>query len=265
MADDALKPMTDQNFFQYMFKLTKFKQEELMNVGQYTLMAFIPIMILVYLVNKYEPDVDEQASTPALIFQIITQLLVIYGALFLIDRLINYFPTYSTKYYDPINFFNIILVTMFMLFMTKTRIGYKVKILLHRFDKSFTMDDSLADKAGYKVRKFADTKYEDIELDEDKKQAKKKKGQTQQQQGQLSQQANMIAPAAIQGPPAALSNTSTMNYMAPRVAPQQLPDYNDMYAKTTTPLINAATPGMGMDTFEPMAANEALGGHTSFF
>jgi hypothetical protein len=40
---------------------------------------------------------------------------------------------------------------------------------------------------------------------------------------------------------------------------QQLPNYNNMYQKNDTPLIDAATPG-GEGFFEPMAANSVLGG-----
>jgi hypothetical protein len=44
------------------------------------------------------------------------------------------------------------------------------------------------------------------------------------------------------------------------IAPQQLPNYNNMYEKDDTPLVNAATPG-GQEGFnEPMAANSVLGG-----
>ena len=44
------------------------------------------------------------------------------------------------------------------------------------------------------------------------------------------------------------------------VAPQQLPNYNNMYQQDTTPLVNAATPGMTEGFNEPMAANSVLGG-----
>ena len=43
--------------------------------------------------------------------------------------------------------------------------------------------------------------------------------------------------------------------------PQQLPNYDNMYAQQTTPLVGAASPsGEGMMSMEPMAANSVLGG-----
>jgi hypothetical protein len=46
------------------------------------------------------------------------------------------------------------------------------------------------------------------------------------------------------------------------LAPQQLPNYNNMYEKNDTPLVNAATPGGDINEgfMEPMAANSVLGG-----
>ena len=52
--------------------------------------------------------------------------------------------------------------------------------------------------------------------------------------------------------------------MLPHGAPQQSPDFNQMYQNTVTPIPGAATPGGGQlppsVMSEPMAANEALGG-----
>ena len=53
-----------------------------------------------------------------------------------------------------------------------------------------------------------------------------------------------------------MSNGGSQNTLAP----QQVPNYNNMYEKNDTPLVNAATPG-GQEGFnEPMAANSVLGG-----
>jgi hypothetical protein len=62
---------------------------------------------------------------------------------------------------------------------------------------------------------------------------------------------------SLYGGSTSISQLPTANMNAPT---QQLPNYNDMYQKDNTPLINAATPG-GMEGFyEPMAANSVLSG-----
>jgi hypothetical protein len=40
-----------------------------------------------------------------------------------------------------------------------------------------------------------------------------------------------------------------------------LPNYDAMYRQDTTPLVNAATPGVVQESFAPVAANEAIGGN----
>jgi hypothetical protein len=57
------------------------------------------------------------------------------------------------------------------------------------------------------------------------------------------------------------SDGTSISSLPPSNIPvQQLPDYNNMHRPDTTPLVNANTPGMGMESFEPMAANGVLGG-----
>ena len=68
---------------------------------------------------------------------------------------------------------------------------------------------------------------------------------------------NSILPTYTDG--TSLSQLPT-NYTQPQqMAPEQSPNFNNMYQRDTTPLIGAATPGMN-ESFEPMAANDALGG-----
>ena len=45
-----------------------------------------------------------------------------------------------------------------------------------------------------------------------------------------------------------------------QMAPEQSPNFNNMYQRDNTPLIGAATPGMPEGYLEPMAANSVLGG-----
>jgi hypothetical protein len=55
-----------------------------------------------------------------------------------------------------------------------------------------------------------------------------------------------------------MGSTSISSLPQQQQSTQQLPDYNNMYQQDSTPLVGAATPGM--ESFGPMAANDALGG-----
>jgi hypothetical protein len=74
--------------------------------------------------------------------------------IFFIDRIINYIPTYSGKYYETINLTTIILI--FILFMLLTHGGFRLRtaILLQRFDDWFTIDDIIARKLGMTPKPF---------------------------------------------------------------------------------------------------------------
>jgi hypothetical protein len=80
----------------------------------------------------------------------------------------------------------------------------------------------------------------------DDKKKKKKNGNVRVSQpisqGQMTQQA-------------AISSQGTTSISQLPVT-QPMPDYNNMYQQDTTPLVGAATPGMGMDGSGVMAANE---------
>jgi hypothetical protein len=79
-------------------------------------------------------------------------------------------------------------------------------------------------------------------------------------QQQYSQQISSQAPIDRS---ASMSMSTSINSL-PSTADQsseQLPNYNNMYQNTSTPLINAATPGIQENFMEPMAANSVLGGN----
>jgi hypothetical protein len=56
--------------------------------------------------------------------------------------------------------------------------------------------------------------------------------------------------------------TTSISSLPQNPPTQQLPNYNQMYQQDSTPLVGAASPGMGMgmENFEPMAANAGGGG-----
>ena len=78
-------------------------------------------------------------------------------------------------------------------------------------------------------------------------------GMNSQMSGQTINQAAINQ--SLYGGSTSISQLPTADMNAPT---QQLPNYNNMYQKDNTPLIDAATPGM--ESFEPMAANSVLGG-----
>jgi hypothetical protein len=123
---------------------------------------------------------------------------------------------------------------------------------------------SLQTKIGEKVSILSERVYELWNGKADKKKAAGKQGSNgvkvsqpiSGQQQHYSQQMSSQAPIDR-------SVMSTSINSLPNSADQheQMPNYNNMYQNTPTPLIHAASPGIQENVMEPMAANSVLGGN----
>lgn len=249
MDDDSIKPITNQGFFTYVFKLSRFKQEDLMNIVQYTLLSIVPVILFVYFTKKYFPSLEENDSSLYMFTITVIELIFMIIGIFFIDRIINYIPTYSGKYYETINLTTIVII--FVLFMLITETGFKKRtlVLLERFDKFFFIDDALIRKFGGEVRPF---NFATDEIFRDKKQPNKNnknnnKGNAGAGAGQrtegMTQQHSPTPPIPVSGP------------VMPMVQ-QPLPMGGGG---------GNGGGGSNMESFvpeyaEPMAANAALGG-----
>jgi hypothetical protein len=269
MDDDGIKPVTNQGFFTYVFKLSKFKQEDLMNIVQYSILSVAPVMFFIYFTKNYFPTVNDTDSSLYIFIITFIELIFMIVGIFFIDRMVNFIPTYSGKYYETINLTTIILI--FVLFMLLTHGGFRQRtsILLKRFDHWFTIDDIIAKKLGFVPKPFDITRDDLIVTTKNGKNNKannnsQNKGNTvnlSNTEGlQMNQQYATPAPLPTQGP--VLPNP--MSNYGGTMPTQQAPNFNSMYAGPTTPLVNAHTPGMDDQFIEPMAANDALGGGSSW-
>jgi len=237
-SDDSKK-----NFFKHVFNFDDDSKSDILNIIQYSLIALIPVIILNKSMSKYVPESDDKKGSVEITAEIVIQIIVMFIGLLIIHRIITFVPTYSGSKYPDFNvIFNILAVLMITLSL-QTKLGEKVGILFER------------------VTELWEGKPND--KNKNKKQGNVKvtqpiSGQTQMAQTSMNQnamnQAMYTDGTSINSLPTS-DITSSQNTMAP----QQLPDYNNMYRQDTTPLVGAATPG-GMESFEPMAANSVLGG-----
>ena len=73
----------------------------LLNIIQYAILAIIPIIIINKTMQNYVPEADEEKSNIEITFEVLLQTLVMFIALFFINRIVCYIPTYSgSKYPD---------------------------------------------------------------------------------------------------------------------------------------------------------------------
>jgi hypothetical protein len=215
------KGSTNPGFFKHVLNFDDDSKEDMMNIIQYALIAIIPVVILNKSMQKLVPEADDEKPSAVILAEVLAQVIGMFLGILIIHRIITYIPTYSKTKYADFSVTNIILVGLVITLSLQTKLGEKVSILVDRISELW---DGPAD---------------------DKKK-KKKNGNVRVSQpisqGQMTQQA-------------AISSQGTTSISQLPVT-QPMPDYNNMYQQDTTPLVGAATPGMGMDGSGVMAANE---------
>ena len=239
--DRLEKSNTDgEGFIKTVFPFDDSQKESLLNIIQYTVISIIPIVIVLKLIKTYMPEADEDNGSLVIFVEVIAQLLVMFFALYFIHRIVTYIPTYSGKLYDAFNMSSIIPVVLLLALTMQSKLSEKVQILVDR------LWDLYEGQTGNKNSKQA----------------------PQQQQGQGQGQVRVTQPLSHQyapqgppqGPPPAAQMTN-MKSQSNEYSVPQTPNFDNMYAGPSTPMVGAATPSM--EPMEPMAAND-LGGYTPF-
>jgi hypothetical protein len=216
-------------FFKHVFNFNNESKNEMMNIIQYAVLALIPIVIINKLMQRYVPEADDEKGSPEILAEIIVQVIIMFLGILLVHRIITYVPTYSGDKYADFSVTNIILAVLVIVLSLQTKLGEKVSILV---DRTLDLWNGSHDK-------------------------NKSKGKTNIKVSQpIVQGQNQVLMTSAPS----MGTTSISDL--PQVQ-QQLPNYDAMYRQDTTPLVGAATPGVSMsqqESFEPMAANSALGG-----
>ena len=121
-----------KGFFGHVFEYNDETKVTLLNILQYILVAFIPIVILIKTMQTYVPDADDNKSSLELFVEIFVQLAFIFVGIFLIHRIITYIPTQSGEAYPKMDITSIILSTLVIILSLKSKLGDKVTILWER-------------------------------------------------------------------------------------------------------------------------------------
>ena len=131
MDEDNTKNVKN-SFINHVFNFDNDTKCELLNTGQYALLAIIPMGFYNYIVDSVIPEVDESKSNLEILAEVIGQVLLLLAGFFLLHRLITYVPTYSGRAFGEMNVFSIILLLLALSYDSHTKIGEKTKILMNR-------------------------------------------------------------------------------------------------------------------------------------
>ena len=147
---EEIKPITNQGFFSYVFMLSKFKQADLLNFVQYSAVSILPFILLYYYIKKYTPNTTYKNGTLYITLVTFFSIMAFIIGIFFIDRIVNFIPTLSGKYYDVINLTNISIVLIMVLLISPAGYAERINILLYRFDNWFKLDDYIVKLFGVK-------------------------------------------------------------------------------------------------------------------
>ena len=236
----------NKSFFKHVFNFNDEAKCDILNVIQYALVAIIPIIILIKLISKYVPNVDDTKSSLEISAETIIQVIVTFLGLLLVHKIITYIPTYSKTPYPDFKVVFCILPILFLTISLQTKLGEKVNILIERLSELWNGKQ------------------------EKPKNGKAKNGSVKVSQpisgqitGQMMNNAAMNQSLYTDGTAISSLPTNEVQYGSEStMQPQQSPNFNAMYRQDTTPLVGASTPGQteNMMPMEPMAANSVLGG-----
>ena len=86
-----------KGFFSYVFDFNEERKKELINLGQYVTLGFVFYTILIFVVDKYFPKIDDTSSSIEIVFTLLLYLYIIFYSVYFIDRIICYFHTFFGK------------------------------------------------------------------------------------------------------------------------------------------------------------------------
>lgn len=217
-------------FFEYVFNFDDENKNNIMNMLQYTVLSIIPVILILKLTKNIFPEEDDTKGSLEITAESIGQLLIIMLGIWFTNKIIQFIPTYSGESYHKFNEITFILPFMIILATMQTKLGSKLNILTNRVMELWTGNKSEASAQqqpnGVRVSQpFA--------------------GQGTQQQPQFHQpsQADHLD----------INQILPRNTQLTAMPQQQKPDFNQMYQ-------NQPTGEPMTESFEPMAANGALGG-----
>jgi len=230
---------THKGFIHYVFNTDSESKITLINLAQYTFLAFIFIAILTNLMKIYYPSIDDSRSSIEIIVMILIYIFIIFYSIYYIDRIICYIPNYSGMQYihcgNSLYLFPLVLSVLITLNTMSPQIDNGTRIILERISESWGLPNIEGSNNG---------------SGGSKKKKKMTQSSQQQQQQQQQQPQQQIAPTLYSGQTTSISqlpvvqmNSQSYDGGNSNQQPQQQQQQNQSDYDQSQPM-------------EPMAANE---------
>ena len=224
--------LSPSGFFNYVFNFDGDNKAVVLNMFQYLVFALVPVIVLLKFVKEYIPEDDDKKDNLELVFEIIIQLGILFIAIYLIDKIIRYFPTYSKVQYSKFNEISYIVPTLILIITMQTKLGAKINIVYNRLMELWNGKNPLVGASNH---------------------------------GNVRSSQNIATPGIHQ-----VSRADSLDNTILAQRANQLPAQNNISMIDSLPNMmnsgggnsfqNQAMQNAFMENMEPMAANGALGG-----
>ena len=125
-------PEKTTNFFKYVFDFNNDNKNKILNMLQYTILAIIPVYLTLKGIKHSIPEEDESKGCLEISIECILQIVLIVLAIWFIDRIVRYIPTYSNTEYAPFNPITFLVPFLILLTTMQTKLGEKFNIMFDR-------------------------------------------------------------------------------------------------------------------------------------
>ena len=122
----------DLNFISYVFNFDDENKTNMLNMLQYVALALIPIVIILKLIKNYVPEEDDSKGSAEILVEVLGQLIIIFLAIWFVDKMIRFFPTYTGVAYHKLNELCFVIPFLILLVTMQTKVGAKINILFDR-------------------------------------------------------------------------------------------------------------------------------------
>jgi hypothetical protein len=237
-----MEPADKSSFVNYVFNFEEDNKTKIFNMLQYTLLAIIPVQLILKATKYIFPEDDESKGSIEILAESVGQILLIMLCIWFTNRIINFIPTYTGQDYTPFNEVSMIIPFLILLSTMQTKLGAKINILMNRVMALWngtTAGTSLGQAAAYPPEK--------VQIYQPLVEQELKHGQQQRQQRHQNSQADNLD----------TNQLLPSNKQLTAMPKQQNVDFNQMYQGAGGQANGYQ--GNGMQN-EPMAANEVFGG-----
>jgi hypothetical protein len=122
----------------------------MLNMLQYTLLAIIPVLIILRLIKHIIPEDDDSKGSLEIFIESVGQVILLMMAIWFTHKIIQFIPTYSGESYPKFDEISFVIPFILILATMQTKLGSKFNILIERFLElvSGKSQDAAATKAG---------------------------------------------------------------------------------------------------------------------